>query len=154
MILLHPRSSRTFLRIPQLFQFPPWLKVRATKPLLKVRLLTNLDPTAMITPLFLLPGLCLRCNCFHRQSSPQGRISATETVPSIVIDTGATDNFFNDKDAFKSYHKLPCGSYVRVANDVRVPILGTGRVVFRLADKTVSLRKAYHVAALRAPLLS
>eukprot|EP00978_Attheya_sp_CCMP212_P027371 scaffold91642_cov45-Attheya_sp.AAC.1 len=101
---------------------------------------------------FPTPTICLGSAPKHVLSGSASSSNASE-VPAVV-DSGATHIFVPYYKAFSSYKRLPPGSYVQVANDVRVHILGVSCAAFQLADKKVRFRRCYHVPALRAPLLS
>eukprot|EP00978_Attheya_sp_CCMP212_P015826 scaffold40960_cov50-Attheya_sp.AAC.1 len=101
---------------------------------------------------FPTPTICLGSAPKHVLSGSASSSNASK-VPAIV-DSGATHILVPYYKAFSSYKRLPPGSYVRVANDVCVPILGVGHAAFQLADKKVRFCQCYHVPALHAPLLS
>eukprot|EP00978_Attheya_sp_CCMP212_P024695 scaffold78023_cov45-Attheya_sp.AAC.1 len=84
------------------------------------------------------PTICLGSAPKHVLSGSASSSNASE-VPAVV-NSGATHIFVPYYKAFSSYKRLPPSSYVRIANDVRVPILGVGHAAFQLADKKVRFR--------------
>ena len=66
---------------------------------------------------------------------------------------GATDVMLPDKAAFRSYH--PCsGEFVTLGDHNKCPIKGRGTAIFLLNGKTILVRNALYVPALRSPLYS
>ena len=68
-------------------------------------------------------------------------------------DSGATDFMLPDKAAFCSYH--PCtNKFVNLGDHNKCEIAGQGTAIFSLNGKTILVRDALHVPALRSPLYS
>ena len=92
----------------------------------------------------------------------QSTVHATkdDTIFTIVsddddacADSGATDVMLPDKKAFRSYHTCQ-NKFVTLGDNNKCRIEGEGTAIFSLNGKTILVRNALHVPALRSPLYS
>lgn len=93
---------------------------------------------------------CLGSTCTIHVPSSKDESAST----NMIIDSGATAHMDPHRRAFQSYKSLDPGYYVKLANEIKLPVAGIGRTAISMGGKYVVLSEVLHVPDLRSPLFS